>query len=125
MLKVSHLYKSYNKKDVLKDINLEFDNKGLVVILGKSGSGKTTLLNILSGYDSIDDGDVFVDNKSIKEFNEKDFNNYRKNYISYIFQDSYLLEELSINENLSMILNGDNNDNLLTYEMPFRSLQKG
>ena len=113
MLKVSHLYKSYNKKDVLKDINLEFDNKGLVVILGKSGSGKTTLLNILSGYDSIDDGDVFVDNKSIKEFNEKDFNNYRKNYISYIFQDSYLLEELSINENLSMILNGDNNDNLL------------
>ena len=114
MLKISHLYKTYDHKEVLKDITLNFSNSGLVVILGKSGSGKTTLLNMLSGYEKSDSGEIVIDGKSLNDFNEKDFNNYRSNYINYIFQDSYLLEDFSINDNLMMVLNNKNiNSNLI------------
>ena len=52
MIVLKNIYKKYrSNKYVLKDINLNFSEKGLVCILGESGSGKTSLLNIIRGLD--------------------------------------------------------------------------
>ena len=63
MIRVKKLNKYFNKGKnnelhVLNDINLEFENNGLVVILGESGSGKTTLLNTIGGLDVFADGEI-------------------------------------------------------------------
>lgn len=65
MIKVNNLNKYYNKgrkneQHVLNNINLEFENTGLVCILGESGSGKTTLLNTIGGLDDFADGTLQI-----------------------------------------------------------------
>jgi len=75
MLKLKNIKKSYKtgsfKQQALKGINLEFRDNEFVTILGPSGSGKTTLLNIIGGLDNYDSGDLIIDNKSTKNFNDK------------------------------------------------------
>ena len=71
MLEVKHLTKIYvtkKKKYVLAldDVSFTLPDKGLVFIVGKSGSGKSTLLNMISGLDSITDGDIIADGNSLK-----------------------------------------------------------
>ena len=70
MIRVKKLNKYFNKGKnnelhVLNDINLEFENNGLVVILGESGSGKTTLLNTIGGLDVFADGEIDYDGETV------------------------------------------------------------
>ena len=72
MIEVKNLKKTYKPKkgaavQALKGINLKFEEKGLVFILGKSGSGKSTLLNMLGGLDKFDDGEIIIKGKSSKQ----------------------------------------------------------
>jgi ABC-type lipoprotein export system ATPase subunit len=65
MLRLKNISKTYSTKDgvthrALNNINLSFEEKGLVFILGKSGSGKSTLLNIIGGLDSFDLGEIYL-----------------------------------------------------------------
>lgn len=59
--------KSSEKVYVLKDINLSFDKKELVAIIGESGSGKSTLMNLIGGLDSKYNGELFVNGENIKK----------------------------------------------------------
>lgn len=109
MLKLKDLSKEYISKHagiipVLKCINYTFSNSGLYSILGESGCGKTTLLNLIGGLDTLTNGDILVDNKSIKDFKEKDFDRYRNQEIGFIFQDNNLLDNLTVEENVSLAL---------------------
>ena len=76
---VSKIYKT--KKGVetkaLNNINLKIGNKGLVFIVGKSGSGKSTMLNLLGGLDNITSGELFINNKDISKFKNKQYDAYR------------------------------------------------
>ena len=110
MLILKNIYKKYNRKYVLKDINLNFKETGLVTILGESGSGKTTLLNILSGIDEPTKGTIYIDRKLISIL-KKDNSLYNQ-YISFIFQNYNLIEKLSINDNIKLI-NDIKTDNIL------------
>lgn len=103
---VSKTYKSKKAKDTiaLKNISIKFPEKGLVFILGKSGSGKSTLLNIIGGLDKYDDGEVIINEKSTKEFKEKDFDAFRNTYMGFIFQEYNLLENYSIEQNIKLPL---------------------
>lgn len=103
---INKTYKSKNKKKTLAldNVSLNLPNQGLVFILGKSGSGKTTLLNILGGLDSFDSGEMVVDGKNISQFKEKDFDNYRKSYVGFIFQDFNLLDEFNVKQNIELAL---------------------
>lgn len=56
-------------------------------ILGKSGSGKSTLLNLIGGIDKESSGEIIVDGKSMANFTGKDYQEYRKNYLWFIFQE--------------------------------------
>ena len=108
MIELRNIKKEYkNGKNnflALNNINLTINEKGLIIILGKSGSGKSTLLNILGGLDTHTAGELIIDNKNINSFNSKDYDNYRNNYIGFIFQEFNLINEITVNENVEIPL---------------------
>lgn len=105
MLKLINITKSYGKNLVLKDINLEFSTPGFITILGTSGSGKSTLLKVIGGLIKYDKGNVEILNRNLNTYSEKEYDNYRSNYISYIYQDYYLIDNLTVYDNVVMPLN--------------------
>ena len=105
MLKLINITKSYGKNLVLKNINLEFSTPGFITILGTSGSGKSTLLKIIGGLIKYDKGNVEILNRNLNTYSEKEYDNYRSNYISYIYQDYYLIDNLTVYDNVVMPLN--------------------
>lgn len=103
MIVLKNVNKTYSTKEkgkvrALLDINISFPEKGLCLILGKSGSGKTTLLNILGGLDNKYSGDFYICNKKIKEV--KEYDKFRKDYVSFVFQDFNLIDDLTVEDNL-------------------------
>ena len=105
MLKLINITKSYGKNLVLKDINLEFSTPGFITILGTSGSGKSTLLKVIGGLIKYDKGNVEILNRNLNTYSEKEYDSYRSNYISYIYQDYYLIDNLTVYDNVVMPLN--------------------
>ncbi|MCR5462516.1 MAG: ABC transporter ATP-binding protein/permease [bacterium] len=110
MIKVEHLQKTYaiNKKNethAINDISFMLPDNGMIFIVGKSGSGKSTLLNILGGLDDFDSGSVIVDGNDLSKMNHSDFNKYRSDYVSFIFQDHFLINELKVKDNIALGLN--------------------
>lgn len=104
--KLTKVYYGTDKKSLtaLKNISFSLPDKGLVFITGKSGSGKSTLLNMLGGLDSITKGDIIADGNRFSTFTPNDFNRYRNSYIGFIFQDYCLIEDLTIYQNIELVL---------------------
>ena len=100
MIRIQNINKKYSAQEVLKNINLGFREKELVMILGPSGSGKTTLLNVMAGIEKSDAGDVYYGCENISKYNGKKLDYYRSNNISYIFQDYNLINYLTVDDNL-------------------------
>lgn len=96
--KVSYSYR--NGKNVLNDLNMEFEKGKFYTILGVSGSGKTTLLSLLAGLDEPKSGEVLYDNENIRG---KGYENHRKNNISLIFQNYNLIDYMTPLENLKIV----------------------
>ena len=109
MIELKKLRKVYNSRKggscvALKGVDLMLPDTGLVFIIGKSGSGKSTLLNLLGGLDTITSGDIIADGNSVSSFTETDFENYRNSYIGFVFQHYYLLEELTVKQNVELAM---------------------
>ncbi len=100
----NNINKSFSGKQVLKDINLEFDNSGMVFIIGKSGSGKTTFLNIISAQMKATSGEVIYAGVSISSMNEKELSNYRASTLGIVYQNYNLDQEQSVYDNLNFAL---------------------
>ena len=66
-LKIEELSKNFGSTEVLKKINLEIDEGNFLVLLGPSGCGKSTLLNIIAGLETINEGDVFIDDYNVSK----------------------------------------------------------
>ena len=77
MLELRNIKKDYPAGDgivhALKGIDLQFRKSEFVSILGPSGCGKTTMLNIIGGLDKYTDGDLVINNKSTKDFKDRDW----------------------------------------------------
>lgn len=106
---IHNLTKTYkDKKGVevhaLKGISLAMPEKGMVFILGKSGCGKSTLLNMLGGLDGFDDGDIVINGKSMKFFTAGDMDEYRRNFVGFVFQENNLLEDYTVKRNIALAL---------------------
>jgi polar amino acid transport system ATP-binding protein len=99
MLKVKGLTKKINGKVILKDISFEVQPGEIGVFLGHSGAGKTTLLRILNNLESYDSGSFFLNGESISL---KDVN--KKHTIGIVFQNFNLFENLTAEENITLIL---------------------
>ena len=108
MLRLENIKKDYTMKEsvvpALKGISLCFRKSEFVSILGPSGCGKTTLLNILGGLDHYTSGDLIIDGKSTKEFNDHDWDVYRNHRIGFIFQSYNLIPHENILENVELAL---------------------
>ncbi len=109
MIKFEKLNKYFNKGrgnevHALKDINITLPNKGLVVILGESGSGKTTLLNIIGGLDKPTSGIIHFNSTVFNRYHSRAWDKIRNQEIGYIFQNYNLLHELTVFDNIEMVL---------------------
>ena len=105
LLKLENLTFAYDTKNVLKNVNFEFEPGKIYAVVGRSGAGKTTLLSLLSGLATPNQGDILYKGKSIKELNKYDF---RRKCVGVVFQSFNLLTNLTAAENviLSMDISG-------------------
>ena len=94
----------------LKDVNLSLDKGELVSIVGESGSGKSTLMNLLGGLDSQFSGEITIDGQKMSTFKEKDFVNYHKEKIGFVFQSFNLVSHLSVLDNVTLAMTLSNVD---------------
>lgn len=107
LMRLANIKKSYfitktQKQDVLKGIDATFDRGELVALLGESGSGKSTLLNILGGLDSEYTGSVVVKGQFLRDYNQKQMDDYRKKRVGLIFQNYHLINHMTILENVEI-----------------------
>ena len=103
LVNVNKYYQSGNERiHVIKDLNYEFPNTGLVFILGPSGSGKSTLLNLLGGLDKPDSGEIWIENKELSSFTKKEQNYYLNSYLGFVFQEYNILKDLNLKQNISL-----------------------
>ena len=88
----------------IRGVNLSFDRGEFVAITGKSGSGKSTLLNVISGMDSYEEGELLVEGEPTSHYMQKDWEEYRKQYISFIFQEYNIIESFTVLQNVELAL---------------------
>ena len=108
MIRLKNVSKYYYSKGVIatgfSKVNLTFDIGEFVAITGESGSGKSTLLNVISGLDTYEEGEVYVEGKETSHFLEKDWENYRRKYIGNIYQNFNLINSYTVYQNIDLIM---------------------
>ena len=105
LINVSKFY--HNKKNVssgFNKVNLSLDQGEFVVITGESGSGKSTLLNVISGLDSYEEGELYINGEETSHYTEKDYEDYRRKYIGNIFQNFNLVNSYTVYQNIELVL---------------------
>ncbi|MDD3453071.1 MAG: ABC transporter ATP-binding protein [Bacilli bacterium] len=108
MLNLKNVSKFYYTKGMVASgfskINLQLEINEFVAITGESGSGKSTLLNVISGLDSYEEGEMYINDEETSGYTEKDFEAYRKKYIANIFQNFNLVNSYTVYQNIELIL---------------------
>ncbi len=108
IISASQVFKTYTTGRVsvhaLRGIDLHVQKGEMVAIMGPSGCGKTTMLNCLSGLDSTDSGEVFVENMQLHKLPDDERSDYRAQRMGFIFQLYNLLPVLTAVENVEMPL---------------------
>ena len=88
----------------IRGVNLEFERGEFVAITGRSGSGKTTLLNVISGIDTYEEGELYIDGAPTSHYSQSDFEEYREKYISFIFQEYNIVDSFTVLQNVELAL---------------------
>lgn len=111
ILKASNIQKNIsigdNSYEILKGIDLEVNEGDFLSIMGQSGAGKSTLLYILSAIDNPTQGSVLFDNKDIFKISDSKLSKLRRENFGFIFQFYNLIEDLTVEDNISIILEYD------------------
>ena len=100
MIKVKNLTHYYNNDKALENINLEINKGEFICLVGESGSGKSTILSIISTLLKPTKGELIFENLNYK--NIKDIDDFRKTNIGFIFQFHYLINYLTVKENIKL-----------------------
>ena len=108
MLELREIKKQYGDGDsavlALNGVSLKFRENEFVSILGASGCGKTTMLNIVGGLDRYTDGDLIINGKSTKDFDDGDWDTYRNHSIGFVFQSYNLIPHQTVLSNVELAL---------------------
>ena len=107
ILKNLNKYFYKNKKNeihVINNTSLELNDTGLVALLGPSGCGKTTLLNVIGGLDNVNSGSIYINDKRLTKIRSSKKDEIRNLNIGYIFQDYHLINDMSVYDNVALVL---------------------
>ena len=106
LLKAKEVTKTYEnaKRPSLNKVSFSVENGEFISIMGASGSGKTTLLNVLSTIDKPTGGEIRINGTELKSLSPTAAADFRKNNLGFIFQEYFLLDSLTIRENISVPL---------------------
>lgn len=100
MIEFDHVYKSYKTKSVLKDVSLKIESGELFTLIGASGCGKTTLLKMINKLNPIDQGELRIDGKKIRDIPNSEL----PRLIGYVVQEGGLFPHLTVEENIALIM---------------------
>ena len=118
MIRLKNVSKFYYSKGIIASgisrVNLDLNVGEFVVITGESGSGKSTLLNVISGLDTYEEGEMYIEGKETSHYTATDFESYRQKYISCIFQSFNLISSYTVYQNvaLAMQIDGCSNEEI-------------
>lgn len=108
MIELKNVVKVYNADDTsvkaLDNISIKIDDGEYIAVMGRSGSGKSTLLNIIGGMEKVTSGQYFCNEKEISSLTIKELDLFRKNNISFIFQNYFLINSYTVSENIEVPL---------------------
>ena len=108
MIRLDNVSKFYYRKGMITSgiskVSLSLDIGEFVVITGESGSGKSTLINVISGVDSYEEGEMYVDGQETSHFSSEEFEDYRRRCIANIFQEFNLVSSYTVRQNVELIL---------------------
>ena len=111
MIRLKNVSKFYYSKGIIASgisrVNLELDAGEFVVITGESGSGKSTLLNVISGLDTYEEGEMYIEGQETSHYTASDFEDYRQKYISCIFQSFNLVSSYTVYQNVALAMQID------------------
>lgn len=111
MIEIKHIYKSFDGRDVLKDINGKFENGKTNLIIGQSGSGKTVLMKCIVGLLSPEKGELLYDGRDFLAMGKREKKLLRRE-MGMIFQSAALFDSMNVLENVMFPLNMFTNDTL-------------
>ena len=111
MIELKSIYKSFEDKDVLIDINARFENGKTNLIIGQSGSGKTVLMKSIVGLLTPERGEILYDGRNFLSMNKKEKISLRRE-MGMIFQSAALFDSLTVRENVMFPLDMFSNDTL-------------
>jgi len=104
MIKLKKVYKKYNDIVILEDINIDIKQNEFILLDGVSGSGKSTILSIIAGILKPTSGEVLYMGENIVSYSDYFLSDYRQNIVSFIPQNFYFFENLTLKENISIPL---------------------
>lgn len=110
MIEYKHVALRYGEKSVLEDVNLKIKDGEFIVLVGPSGSGKTTMLKMINRLLEPTDGNIYMDDKRIKDYNQRDL----RLSTGYVLQQIALFPNLTVAENIAIIpeMKGWNKDKI-------------
>lgn len=118
MLELKNVSKFYSNNGMISTgfsrVSLKFNLGEFVAITGESGSGKSTLLNVISGLDSYEEGEMYINGKETSRYTENDYEIYRRKYVGNIFQNFNLVNSYTVYQNIELVLllNGKDKKNI-------------
>ncbi len=109
MIKIENLNKYFltpdnSKNSIYKDLNLEIQEWDIISILWKSWTWKTTLLNMFSGLEDFQSWKLTINNTPIENLTNNEKTHFRAQNISFIFQNFNLIDNLTVSENIDLIV---------------------
>ncbi len=110
MIEYKHVALRYGDKEILRDVNLKIGDGEFMVLVGPSGSGKTTMLKMINRLLEPTDGNIYMDDKRIKDYNQRDL----RLSTGYVLQQIALFPNLTVAENIAIIpeMKGWNKDKI-------------
>ena len=111
LIRLKNVSKFYYSKGMIASgisrVNLDLNAGEFVVITGESGSGKSTLLNVISGLDTYEEGEMYIEGRETSHYTSEDFEAYRQKYISYVFQSFNLISSYTVYQNVALAMQID------------------